>query len=418
MEMDLKTISLALDQIAEEKGISSKQLVEILESAIATAYKKEYGQKGQIIKAQLDLKTGGIKFFQVKNVVDDSMLLTDEELEEIREKKTKGEEIEDLEKVRFNPERHIMIDEAKKENPKIKVGEELVIPLEPREDYGRIAAQAAKQVIIQKIKESEKELLFSEFKGKEGEVLSGIVQRIEPRKIYIDIGRTVGILHQEEQVRGEVYRPGQRLKVYIMNVEQTQRGPVIFLSRSFPKLVSKLFEIEVPEISNGIVEIKSIARDAGLRTKIAVHSNDEDIDPIGACVGPRGSRVLAVMNELGGEKIDIVQWDEDPKKFIGNALSPEKSLDIEIVEKNKAVVSVPEDQLSLAIGRDGQNVRLAVRLTGWKLDVKSAETEKIEGEGEETEDQEEVLEKIEKTDDSQKEEKPVEQKKRKTKSAK
>jgi len=191
MEMDLKTISLALDQIAEEKGVSTKQLIEILESAIATAYKKEYGQKGQIIKAQLDLKTGGIKFFQVKNVVDDSMLLTDEELEEIREKKTKGEEIEGLEKVRFNPERHVMLDEAIKENSKIKVGEELIIPLEPREDYGRIAAQAAKQVIIQKIKESEKEIIFNEFKGKEGEVVSGIVQRIELRKIYIDIGRTI-----------------------------------------------------------------------------------------------------------------------------------------------------------------------------------------------------------------------------------
>ena len=406
--MDLKTISLALDQIAEEKGVSTKQLIEILESAIATAYKKEYGQKGQIIKAQLDLKTGGIKFFQVKNVVDDSMLLTDEELEEIREKKTKGEEIEGLEKVRFNPERHVMLDEAIKENSKIKVGEELIIPLEPREDYGRIAAQAAKQVIIQKIKESEKEIIFNEFKGKEGEVVSGIVQRIELRKIYIDIGRTIGILHQEEQVRGEVYRPGQRLKVYIMSVEQTQRGPVIFLSRSFPKLVSKLFEIEVPEISNGIVEIKSIARDAGLRTKIAVHSKDDDVDAIGACVGPRGSRVLAVMNELGGEKIDIIKWDEDPKKFIANALAPVKSLGIEIVEKNKAIVSVPEDQLSLAIGRDGQNVRLAVRLTGWKLDVKSAEGGEI-GEsdgGEESLNQEEEQKNSEKVDDSEAEKKP------------
>jgi len=373
MEMDLKTISFAFDQIAEEKGVSTVQLLEILESAIATAYKKEYGEKGQVIRAKLNLKSGDLKFFQIKQVVDDSMLLTEEEIEEIKEKKTRGEEIEDLEKVRFNPERHIMIDDAKEIKPDIKIDEELIIVLEPKGDYGRIAAQAAKQVIIQKIKESEKELLFNEYKGKEGEIVSGIIQRIEPRRVYIDIGRAVGVLHEEEQVRGEVYRPGQRLKLYIMNVEQTQRGPIIFLSRAFPKLVSKLFEIEVPEISNEIVEIKSIARDAGLRTKVAVFSNDDDVDAIGSCVGPRGSRVIAVMNELGGEKIDIIQWDEDPKKFIINALSPAKSMDIEIIDKNKAIVSVPEDQLSLAIGRDGQNVRLAVKLTGWKLDVVSSE---------------------------------------------
>lgn len=401
--MDLKTIGLAFDQIAEEKGVSATQLLEILESAIATAYKKEYGEKGQIIRAKLDLKTGNLEFLQIKQVVDDSMLLTEEEIEEIKEKKIRGEEIEDLEKVRFNPERHIMIDEAKEIKPDIKVGEELIIALAPKGDYGRIAAQAAKQVIIQKIKETEKELLFNEYKDKEGEVVSGIIQRIEPRRVYIDIGRAVGVLHEEEQVRGEVYRPGQRLKLYIMNVEQTQRGPIIFLSRSFPKLVSKLFEIEVPEISNGIVEIKSIARDAGLRTKIAVFSNDEDVDAIGSCVGPRGSRVISVMNELGGEKIDIIQWDEGPKKFIANALSPAKSMNIEIVDKNKAIVSVPEDQLSLAIGRDGQNVRLAVKLTGWKLDVVSAERDNEEKIVEKPEIETETEEIAEKTTEEAKE---------------
>jgi N utilization substance protein A len=203
--------------------------------------------------------------------------------------------------------------------------------------------------------------------------------------VYIDIGKTLGILHKEEQVMGEAYRPGQRLKVFVLNVEQTSKGPVIFLSRSFPSLVTKLFEIEVPEISSGIVEIKSIARDPGSRTKIAVHSNDPNIDPIGACVGPRGSRVMAVMNELGGEKIDIIQWDEKSEKYIANALSPAKVLEVKIIEKNKALVLVPKDQLSLAIGRDGQNVRLAVKLTGWKIDVKSVESEEVEKEEKEEE---------------------------------
>jgi len=300
-----------------------------------------------------------------------------EELEKLKEKKIEEEEPAKIrigeEKVRFNPERHIMIEEAKKIDSKIKPGEELLISLKTHEDYGRIAAQTAKQVILQRIREAEKESILEEYKGKEGQIISGIVQRVEARNVFLDIGKTLGILIKEEQVPGEFYRPGQRLKVYILKVEETPKGPLIFLSRAYPKLVSKLFELEVPEISAGQVEIKSIAREAGSRTKIAVASNVKEIDPIGASVGQRGTRVQVVINELGGEKIDIIEYSEEPEKYVANALSPAKVLEVKIMPKNKALVIVPEDQLSLAIGKNGQNVRLAAKLTGWKIDVRPPE---------------------------------------------
>ncbi len=281
-------------------------------------------------------------------------------------------------KVRFNPEKHIMLEEAKKIKPEIKPGEETITPLEPKGDYGRIATQTAKQVILQKIREAEKESIVSEYRSKEGQIISGIVQRIEGKNVLLDIGKTLGVLIKEEQVPGEFYRPGQRLKVYVLKVEETPRGPTIFLSRSYPKLVSRLFELEVPEISAGQVVVKSIAREAGSRTKIAVASTIEGIDPIGAAVGQRGTRVQVVINELGGEKIDIIEYSEEPEKYIANALSPAKVLEVKIMPKNKALAIVPEDQLSLAIGKGGQNVRLAAKLTGWKIDVRPPE--KIEEE--------------------------------------
>jgi N utilization substance protein A len=282
-------------------------------------------------------------------------------------------------KIKFNPDRHILLEEAKKIKPDIKVGEELIIPLETKIDYGRIAAQTAKQVILQKLKETERELIFQEYKSKEGQIVSGIVQRVEPKAVYLNIGKTLGILPKEEQVQGEFYKPGQRLRVYILKVEQTPKGPSVILSRSHPKLVSRLFELEVPEIQGGQVEIKSIAREAGSRTKIAVISKVKEIDAIGAMVGHRGTRVGAVINELGGEKIDIVLYSEKPEEYIANALSPAKVLEVRILPKNKALAIVPDDQLSLAIGRDGQNVRLAAKLTNWKIDVKSkSELEKEE----------------------------------------
>jgi len=375
--MDIKNFTSAIAQIAEEKGILPEKVREIIEQAIAAAYKKDYGKRGQIIKAKLDPETGQVKFWQVKIVISPSMILSEQELEELKEKKTKEEkEIEG--KVRFNPEKHILLEEAKKIGSKIKPGEELSIFLKTEESYGRIAAQTAKQVILQRIREAEREAIFQEYKSKEGEIISGIVQRIEGRNVFLDIGKTLGILSREEQVPGEFYRPSQRLKVYISKVEETPRGPVVFLSRSYPKIISKLFELEVPEVSQGLVQIKSIAREPGSRSKIAVVSTQEGIDPIGSMVGQRGTRVTAVISELGGEKIDIIEYSEDPEKYIQNALSPAKIEEVKILSKNKALVTCPEDQLSLAIGKDGQNVRLAAKLTGWKIDVRSPEVEKEE----------------------------------------
>jgi N utilization substance protein A len=357
--MELKEIKAAISQIAEERGIPFEKVVETFEQALASAYKKEYGKKGQQIKSKINLETGEIKFWQVKAVVDEK---------DVKEGKTK-----------FNPDRHILLEEAKKIKPEIKVGEELIIPLETKIDYGRIAAQTAKQVILQKLKETERELIYQEYKSKEGQIVSGIVQRVEPRAVYLNIGKTLGILPKEEQVPGEFYKPGQRLRVYILKVEQTPKGPSVILSRSHPKLVSKLFELEVPEIQAGQLEIKSISREAGSRTKVAVISKVKEIDAIGAMVGHRGTRVGAVINELGGEKIDIVLYSEKPEEYIANALSPAKVLEVRILPKNKALAIVPDDQLSLAIGKDGQNVRLAAKLTNWKIDVKSkSEVEKEE----------------------------------------
>jgi len=251
-----------------------------------------------------------------------------------------------------------------------------------KQDYGRIAAQTAKQVILQKIREAEKETISAEYKSKEGEIVSGIVQRIEGNTVFVDIGKTLGLLNREEQIPGEFYRPSQRLKLYILKVEDTPKGSVILLSRVYPKLISKLFELEVPEVAAGTVVVKAIAREPGYRTKIAVVSNEQGVDPIGACVGQRGTRIMAVINELAGEKIDVIQWEDKPEKFIANALAPAKIVKVEVQEKNTATVYVPEDQLSLAIGKDGRNVRLAAQLTGWKIDIKMAEVsaEPVEGE--------------------------------------
>ncbi|KKT16873.1 MAG: transcription termination factor NusA [Candidatus Nealsonbacteria bacterium RIFCSPHIGHO2_01_FULL_43_31] len=366
--MDLKNFMSAIAQIAEEKGIPKEKVIETIEMAIAAAYKKDYGKKGQITKAKLDLETGELKFWQVKQAVDKDMIYSEEELAQLKEEKPEEEK-----KIRFNPEKHVMINEAKKTNPKIKVGEDLEIPLEEQGDYGRIAAQTAKQVILQRIREAERNVILDEYKTKEGEIISGIVQRVEGRTAFLDIGKILGILPREEQVPNEFYRPGQRLKVFVLKVEDTPKGPAVFLSRAYPKLISKLFELEVPEVSSGAVVIKSVAREAGSRSKIAVASTVEGVDPIGSMVGQRGTRVTAVINELGGEKIDIIEWSEEAEKYLANSLSPAKVVEVRILPKNKALVVVPEDQLSLAIGKDGQNVRLAAKLTGWKIDVRSPE---------------------------------------------
>lgn len=370
--MDLKQLASALGQISEEKGIPKEKVLETVEIALAAAYKKEYGEKGQIVRAKFDQKTGEAEFFQVKIVVDESMLKPEDEEEEIASPAAIESE-EGEKKVKFNAERHIMIDDAKKIKKDIAVGDEMEFPLEAREDFGRIAAQTAKQVIIQRIREAEREAVWNEYKDKESELISGIIQRIEPYNIFIDLGRTVAVLPKEEQVFGERYPVGSRMKFYILAVNSDPRGPGIVLSRSHPKMISRLFELEVPEIGAGTVEIKSIAREAGSRTKIAVASNEEGVDPIGSCVGQKGTRVAAVISEIGGEKIDIIEWSEDPEVFISNSISPAKAIKIESEPSHhSAKVFVPEDQLSLAIGKAGQNVRLAAKLTGWKIDIVGA----------------------------------------------
>ncbi len=384
--MDIKNFTSSIAQIAEEKGISPEKVLETVEMAIAAAYKKDYGKRGQFIKAKLDVESGDVKFWQIKLVVDKEMIYSDEELEKMKESASsvdvperKGEEKENEDKkIRFNPEKHIMIEEARAIDPKIKTGENIEMALTSQQDYGRIAAQTAKQVILQRIREAERESILTEYKSKEGELISGIVQRIEGRNIFLDIGKTLGVLPREEQVPGEFYRPGQRLKVYVLKVEETSKGPIVFLSRAYPKLISRLFELEVPEISSGQVQIKAIAREAGSRSKIAAVSDVEGVDPIGSMVGQKGTRVMAVIQELGGEKIDIIEYSEEPEKYITHSLSPAKVLEVKIMPKNKALVIVPEDQLSLAIGKDGQNVRLAAKLTGWKIDVRAPGREKEE----------------------------------------
>jgi len=441
--MDIKSFDSAIAQIAEEKGISPAKVMETIEMAIAAAYKKDYGKKGQIIKASFNPKTGEIKFWQVKIVVDEDMIYSEQELEKMKEAALSSDQSgrhapdhfkEDDEakkgkKVRFNPEKHIMLNEAKKINSKIKAGEEMETVLDTKKDYGRIAAQTAKQVIMQRIREAEKESVFNEYKSKEGEIISGIVQRIEGRNVFLDIGKTLGLLPREEQVQGEFYRPGQRLKVYVLKVEENPRGSMVFLSRAYPKIISKLFELEVPEVASGQVLIKSIAREAGSRSKIAVAAEAERVDPIGSCVGQKGTRVMAVINELGGEKIDIVEYSPDPAKYIANSLSPAKVLEVKIMPKNKALAIVPEDQLSLAIGKDGQNVRLAAKLTGWKIDVRAAEDQGLELaeedassdqilEEEKEEAKEPEIEKTEASKDAPKERKEIKKKKTKKTSKK
>jgi len=390
---DLKILASSIAQISEEKGISYDTILEVIEQALAAAYKKDNDRRGENIQAKLDPKTGGVKLRQILEVVDNDMIYSEEELEDLKknqeerkEEKSKNQEISEEEedrKVRFNPKKHIMLKDAKEEKPDINAGEELSRNLKTEEGYGRIAAQTAKQVILQRLKEAERNAIVEEYKAKEGEIVSGIVQRVEGSNVFFDIGKTLGVLASAEQIPGEIYTVGQRFRLYLTSVESGSRGPTIILSRSYPKFVTKLFEIEVPEVSAGQVEIKSIAREAGFRTKVAVTSTEEGIDPIGAMVGQRGTRVMAVINGLGGEKIDIIQWSEDSGDFISNALSPAKISEVKIEEKGKATAIVPEDQLSLAIGKGGQNVRLAARLTGWKIDVKaegSKDTVEIEEE--------------------------------------
>ncbi|HEY4503526.1 MAG TPA: transcription termination factor NusA [Candidatus Paceibacterota bacterium] len=364
---DLKIMHSVLQQLEEERGIPKEKMLEAIELALATAYKKEYGKKGQIIRAIFDSNSGKVEFYQVKIVVDESKVIMEDEEEQEMDLKTIDQENI---KVRFNPEHHILLADAKKIKRDAKIDDDIVFPLELKENYGRIAAQTAKQVIIQKIREAEKISVLSEYGQKEGEIVSGTVQRLERGALFIDMGRAVGVIPYEEQIPNEHYKQGERVRAYLYAVEETPKGIMLKLSRAHPKFLSKLFEIEAPEIAQRVVEVKAIAREAGARSKIAVHSTDSHIDPIGSLVGQRGVRVSTVMSELGGEKIDIIEWNEDMSKFIAEALSPANIASIELIkEENRAIVKVSEDQQSLAIGKGGQNVRLAAKLTGWKIDI-------------------------------------------------
>ncbi|HLP86965.1 MAG TPA: transcription termination factor NusA [Candidatus Paceibacterota bacterium] len=372
--LDLKTMKSALEQLEAERKIPREKIIDAIEQAVAAAYKKDYGKKGQIIRAKIDMDSGKMEFYQIKIVVDDTLvrMTTEDEEEEIEE----GDE-----RVRFNEEHHILIEDAKKIKKDVQPGEELIFPLDTKEDYGRIAAQTAKQVIIQKIREAERGAIIDEYGTKEGEIINGFVSKVERGIVYIDFNRATGIILPEEQIPGEFYKRGERIKAYLYQVEETSRGVNLKLSRTHPELIEGLFAMEAPEIASGVVEIKSIAREAGSRSKIAVFSNDEHVDPVGSCVGQKGVRVTTVMSELNGEKIDIIPWSPDPETYISSAISPANVLSINVIEEeHKAVVEVANDQLSLAIGKGGQNVRLAAKLTGWRIDIKAVSGDNVSSE--------------------------------------
>lgn len=379
---DLKVLNSALDDLQQEKGISRESVVDAIATAMAAAYRREYGKRGQIIRATFNAETGDLEFRQAKIVVDDSLVRKDETISdedsttEVREKRDPSDT-----RSRFNPEQHIMLEDARRMKRDAQLDDEISFPLETQEDFGRIAAQAAKQVIMQKIREAERSSVIAEFGEREGDIVTGHVQRFERGNLYIDLGRTTAVLPYDEQIPNERYRQGERVRALLLRVDEGVRGTFIRLSRSHPKFLTKLFEAEVPEMASGVVEVKGIVREPGSRAKIAVVSHDDHIDPVGALVGQRGVRVAVVTSELAGEKIDVIEWSEDPNAYVKEALKPAQILSITLNhEENRAVVEVDEEQQSLAIGRGGQNVRLAARLTGWKIDIHSAGTDVIKEE--------------------------------------
>ncbi len=388
--IDLKTINAVLGEF-EDRGISRATMIDAIESAMATAYKREYGKRGQVIRAKLDLNSGTISFEQVKTVVDDTTVrfpAPDEVIPEDHHHAhpfhAEEEHLAEGELPRFDSEKHILLDDAKRMKRGVNVGEDIIFPLEPQDDFGRIAAQTAKQVVIQKVREAEKLSMMEEFGEKKGQIVGGIVQRIERGSIFVDLGRTTGIIPYEEQIPGERYRMGERIRAYLYAVDEGFRGVYLRLSRAHPQFVVKLFELEAPELASGAIEIKALAREPGSRTKIALASRDAHIDPVGSLVGQRGVRVSTVMSEIGGERIDIIEWNADAKEFVKEALSPATPTEVVLNEADhRATVTVSEDEQSLAIGRGGQNVRLAAKLTGWNIDIISTGgTEVAESNGE------------------------------------
>ncbi|MGE5329114.1 MAG: transcription termination factor NusA [Deltaproteobacteria bacterium] len=332
----------ALTQIEKDKGVSKDILIEAIEAALISAFKRNYGTS-ENVRVDINRENGEIKVFALKNIVEE---VTDPSIE-------------------------MTLEEAKKISKKYKMGEVVEFEVTPK-TFGRIAAQTAKQVVMQRIREAERGIIYDQFASREGDIISGLVQRIDKKNVIIDMGKIEAILAPQEQIPGEVYRQNERIKSYVLEVRKTTKGPEVYVSRTHPGLVKRLFELEVPEIHEGVVQIRSIAREAGSRAKIAVCSLEENIDPVGACVGQRGTRVQNIVDELQGEKIDIIEWSDNPAEFIASSLNPSKVLKVEIFEQEKAArVVVPDYQLSLAIGKEGQNARLAAKLTGWKIDIKS-----------------------------------------------
>lgn len=332
----------ALEEIEKEKGISKEIIFEALEAALISGYKKNFGSS-QNVEVIVNKGNGEVKVYAKKEIVE-----------------TVNSDVLEM-----------SFEEAKEIDVNYELGDIVRVEITPR-NFGRIAAQTAKQVVMQKIKEAEREIVFNEFINRENEIITGLIQRVSKNNVLIDLGKTEGILAPSEQIQGEEYDQGNRIKTYILEVKKTTKGPQILLSRTHPGLVKRLFELEVPEIQEGVVDIYSISREAGSRTKIAVYSNDENVDPVGACVGFKGSRAKAIVDELNGEKIDIITWDKNIEEFIKNSLSPAKVTQVKVNEKEKsALVVVPDYQLSLAIGKEGQNARLAAKLTNWKIDIKS-----------------------------------------------
>ncbi len=425
--MSQSAIKTAIQQICLEKNLSEEAVLRAIELALAAAYRKDFGNKMQNILAEFDVKTGGVKVTDLKTVVED---LPEEELEELTKEieddapHTNSAFVtnDDEEGARkFNPRTEIQLSDAKEINKKYKVGDEIITDLEVPGEFGRMAAQTAKQVIIQKLREVERENIYAEYKDLEGQVVNGVIQRREGRNVLVDLEKTTAVMPMEEQMMGERYNIGNRMKFYLAKVDQTNKGPYLMVSRAHSEIVRKIFETEIPEIANEVIEIKSIAREAGHRSKVAIISNDESIDPIGSCVGQRGARIQTIISELNGEKVDIILWDEEPRAFITNSLSPAKVMSVELKEKGEekvAIVKVKDDQLSLAIGRAGQNVRLASKLTGWKIDIVAENGGSLSKDVNKEESTDEVKTEVAVEDDIEDKEEKKEVKEKKTKKKK
>ena len=368
--LDLKDVKLAVKQLTAEKGFSEDKVWEIIELAIARAYKKEHLKKGEIIKAKIDQETGSVKFYKVMVVVDKSMLRDDEE-EDFEDDDVEGDD----KKIRFNPDKHILIEDAKKDHKNVNVLDEIVMPLETDDNFTRIAAQSAKQTIIQEIRELEKTLALDEFKDKENELVSGTVQRIENNNVYVNLGKASGLLLAKEAIPGESFRIGERKRFLALGMRENNGALMVLLSRTHPKFIEKILAMEVPELQEGVVEIIAIAREPGFRTKLAVKTDSEEIDPVGACIGPKGVRINALTEEIPNEKIDVVEYSDEPARFVANSLSPVAIMETEIIPESREIkVFVEPNLLSAAIGKSGQNVRLASKLTGWNIKIYSSIT--------------------------------------------